>query len=92
MLMMLREKTAKGILISNREVIGPWDVAVNWLANKWAPEAATLGIFYYAHVMSPGIYAQRSFQMVHQSLHKYFEVQTFENETEAETWLQQVCS
>lgn len=91
-LLMLKKESCKGILNSNRELIGPWEVAINWLVQKWAPEASALGLVYYAHVLSPGIYGRRSFELMHHSLSKYFEVQTFENETEAETWLKQVCA
>lgn len=87
-LTMLREKPCVGLLNSNRELIGPWDVAVNWLAYKWVPEAKALGLRYYAHVLSPGIYGQRSFDLFYPTLEKEFETEAFEEEKSAEEWLQ----
>ncbi|WP_299826254.1 hypothetical protein [uncultured Pontibacter sp.] len=90
-LAMLRERPCQGLLNSNRELIGPWEVAVNWLAYKWAPQAKTIGLRYYAHVLSPGIYGKRSFDAVYPSLKSNFNAHAFESEDAAEVWLQSKC-
>lgn len=87
LLAMLQEKSCQGLLNSNRELIGPWEVAVNWLVNKWAPQAKALGIRHYAHVLSPGIYGQRSFESLYPSLKVYFHTISFNDESTAEEWL-----
>ena len=86
-LTMLRENPCQGILNSNRELIGPWEVAVNWLTHKWAPQATELGLRYFAHVLSPGIYGQRSYQSLAPDFDKQFNLRSFENEETAKDWL-----
>ncbi|WP_276499581.1 hypothetical protein [Pontibacter litorisediminis] len=90
-LAMLREKPCKGLLNSNRELIGPWDVAVNWLAYRWAPQAKALGLQHLAHVLSPGIYGQRSFKALYPNIKEQLDVKSFEDEKAAEAWLQLVA-
>ena len=87
-LAMLREKPCEGILNSNRELIGPWEVAVNWLTYKWGPQAKELGLRYFAHVLSPGIYGQRSFQSLSPAFKEQFNLRAFDNEATAQEWLQ----
>jgi hypothetical protein len=85
---MLRERPCAGLLNSNRELIGPWDEAVSWLARKWAPQAKALGLRRCAHVLSPGIYGRRSFEVLAPSLEGSFELGVFEEESGAKEWLQ----
>ncbi|GAB3538125.1 hypothetical protein GCM10027443_32480 [Pontibacter brevis] len=85
---MLREKPCQGVINSNRELIGPWEVAVSWLTYKWVPQAKALGLRYYAHVLSPGIYGRRSFEMFYPALKSAFETESFHDEKSAEEWLQ----
>lgn len=84
---MLRDKPCPAILNSNRELVGPWDVAVSWLKSRWAPQASELGVRYYAHVLSPGIFGKRSFEQLHPSLKAYFKVKSYEDESMAEEWI-----
>jgi hypothetical protein len=86
-LSMLRERPCQGILNSNRELIGPWDTAVNWLAFKWAPQAKSLGLCCFAHVLAPGIYGQRSFKALHPNLSRVLDVKSFDDEEGAIEWL-----
>ncbi|CAM3417043.1 SpoIIAA-like protein [Pontibacter korlensis] len=86
-LSMLQEKPCLGILSSNKELIGPWDSAISWLVYKWAPQAKELGLRYYAHVLSPGIYGQRSFQSLYPLFREYFNLRSFNDEQAAEEWL-----
>jgi hypothetical protein len=88
-LSMLREKACQGLLNSNRELVGPWEVGVNWLGHKWAPQVKALGLQYFAHVLSPGIYGQRSFQSLAPIIKLQFEVRSFDNEEGAEAWLEE---
>lgn len=84
---MLREMTCPAILNSNRELIGPWDNAVSWLAHKWAPQAKELGVQRIAHVLSHGIFGKRSFEKLTPELVPLFRVKTFEEENLAEKWI-----
>ncbi|SIQ63115.1 hypothetical protein SAMN05421545_0807 [Pontibacter lucknowensis] len=91
-LSMMRQKSSPGILNSNRELIGPWEAAVNWLAFKWAPQAKSLGLRYFAHVLSPGIYGQRSFKALFPNLREVLDVKSFDAEEGAEEWLRMKVS
>lgn len=86
-LTMLREESCLSILNSNRELIGPWEIAVNWMAYKWAPQAKALGTLYFAHVLSHGIFGKRSFEKLKPEMEKHFEVKSFEDEAVAEKWI-----
>ncbi|AMM52345.1 hypothetical protein TH61_15710 [Rufibacter sp. DG15C] len=86
-LAMLREKPCIAVINSNQELVGPWDVAVNYLANKWAPAAHALGLKYFAHIISPGIFGQRSFEQFEKSVLVPLTVKQFEGKPEAERWL-----
>ncbi len=86
-LSMLRKKSCQGLLVSNRELVGPWEVGVNWLSLKWTPQVKELGLRYYAHVDSPGIYGQRSFKAFTSTLKGEFVVKEFRDEEAAEVWL-----
>lgn len=86
-LAMLREVPCPAILNSNREVIGPWESAVSWLAYKWAPQAKALGVLYFAHVLSHGIFGKRSFEKLKPEFEPLFKVRHFEDEAVAEKWI-----
>jgi hypothetical protein len=86
-LAMLREKPCPRLLNSNRELVGPWEVAVSWLVYKWAPQANALGLRYFAHVLSPGVFGQRSFRSFQDMLKGELRVKGFEEEQKAEDWL-----
>ncbi|MFA1770414.1 hypothetical protein ACD591_03860 [Rufibacter glacialis] len=86
-LTMLREKSCPAILNSNRELIGPWESSANYMAQKWAPSAKRLGLQYFAHVLSPGIFGRRSFDLFLQLLTTPLTVKSFEDEETADAWL-----
>lgn len=86
-LKMLRERVCPGFLNSNRELVGPWEVAANWLAYKWVPQAKELGLENFAHVMSPGIYGQRSFKKFSEAVNTRMDIKAFEDEGAAKEWL-----
>ncbi len=88
-LALLRERPCRGLLNSNRELIGPWDMAVSYLAHRWAPAANALGLRYFAHVLSPGIFGQRSFDQFSKQLKDQLILKSFEEQSQAEQWLQQ---
>jgi len=89
LLTMLRQKPCQGLLNSNRELIGSWETAVSWLTHRWVPQAKASGLRYYAHVLSPGIYGRRSFDLFYPILQREFDLALFEDETSAIVWLQE---
>lgn len=88
-LAMLREKPCGGLLNINRELVGPWEVAVNWLVQRWVPQAKAHGLRYYAYVLGPGIYGRRSFNAFYELAKSELEIEVFTEETEAKAWLQE---
>ncbi|WP_266202460.1 hypothetical protein [Pontibacter kalidii] len=88
-LAMLQEKSCKGFLNSNRELVGPWEIAVNWLIQKWVPQAKAHGVRYYAYVQGPGIYGRRSFNAFYELAKHELEIKVFSEESEAEAWLRE---
>ncbi len=89
LLNMLRQNTCTALLNSNKELIGPWDDGALFLGNRWAIQARNLGLLYFAHVLSPGIYGQRSFAQFEAPAQHHFQIKTFNSEIEAASWLSQ---
>ena len=87
LLAMLRDKPCTALLNNNNELVGPWDVGVKWLAMKWAPQAKLFGLRYFAHVLSHGIFGQKSFQSLSPLIESKFDVRSFEDEAAAEEWI-----
>lgn len=87
LLNMLRQNPCTGILNSNKELIGPWDDGALFMGSRWAIQARNLGLQYFAQVLSPGIYGQRSFQQFQESAQHHFQIKTFNSDTEASAWL-----
>ena len=84
---LLREKPCTAMLNTNHELIGPWEFAVSWLVNKWAPQAKALGLRYFAHVLSHGIFGKRSFEKLKPELKVHLNVKSFEDIKMAEEWV-----
>lgn len=92
LLRMLREKPCRALLNSNQELIGPWEVAVPYMVSKWVPTACQLGLQYFAHVLSPGIFGKRSYEVFRRQIQEHLpqgklRLSSFEEEEMAETWL-----
>lgn len=86
-LAMLRQRPCPAILNSNKELIGPWDDGAIFLGGSWIKQAKLLGVKYFAHVLAPGIYGQRSFKIFEQAAQQHLPVEAFETDQEAENWL-----
>jgi hypothetical protein len=89
-LKMLLEKPCEKLLNDHHELIGPWNVANEWIVNEWTPKVRMMGLHYMAQVMAPGIYGQMSFQQLHQRIDDKFEIMMFNDEVTASMWLLQV--
>ncbi|NEM98370.1 hypothetical protein [Pontibacter burrus] len=87
LLHMLRKEACYAILNNNHEIVGPWDTGADWIAHRWAPQAKALGVKYFAHIMSYGIYGQNSFSTLQPQLEQLFEVEVFEDEGLARNWI-----
>jgi hypothetical protein len=87
-LSILKEQPCSKLLNCHKELIGPWDIANDWLTTVWAPAATSLGLRYMAHVLAPGIYGQKSFHLLHHRISDMMEIKVFEDVAEAQVWLE----
>ena len=75
------------LLNDNVQLRGPWFDSLDWLGEVWVPQAARLGLRYVAHVVQ----ADRRTDAIsaHFPLSLPFELQIFQDLTDARHWLQQ---
>jgi hypothetical protein len=80
--------TCTKMLNSNEKLQGSWDEANEWIANNWMPRALQGGLKYFAHVVSPDVFAQLAAETLEQNFKEAgFTMRTFGNRKEAESWL-----
>lgn len=84
---MLREKPCNKLLNSNKNVIGSWDMALDWVKSEWVPQAQALGLHYFAQVFPASYYATLTAGSLVQRINEDFEIRTFEDDAEAAVWL-----
>ncbi len=75
------------LLNDNREVVGPWDHAVEWIVMDWAPRALAQGLTHFANVVSPESMAALSAQAMHLGLGGRLVMRMFGNIDDAKAWL-----
>jgi hypothetical protein len=90
LLEMIKEKPCTKLLNCNKEVVGSWDMALEWAENEWAPQMRAAGLQYLAQVVPSSIYATLTIEALIQRIDDTFEIRTFENKTKAEAWLRSV--
>lgn len=83
----LRENRCSQMLNDNREVIGSWSSANDWIAQNWMPQALHLGLKRFAHMVSPGIFGQASAAEMVTRVGTQFEMRIFQDVELAKTWL-----
>ncbi|MEM9828987.1 MAG: STAS/SEC14 domain-containing protein [Bacteroidota bacterium] len=86
MLEQVKEKSCQKVLNDNRDVIGSWDEANEWIAQNWMPRALAAGLKKFAHVISPDIFSALSAEEMITQVNG-FEMRIFEDEEEAKSWL-----
>lgn len=84
---MVKEQPCSKLLNSNKQVIGSWDMALEWAENEWAPQMRAAGLKYLAQVVPTSIYATLTIQNLLQHIDDTFEIRTFEDDADAEAWL-----
>jgi hypothetical protein len=90
MLEILKEKPYSKLLNCNRNVVGSWDMALEWAENTWTPLMREAGLRYLAQVVPTSIYATLTIETLIQRIDKEFEIRIFEDVEEAEAWLRSV--
>jgi len=83
----LRENSCAYLLNDNRQVIGPWDHAVQWIATDWAPRAANQGLTHFANVVSPESMAALSAEAMYLGIGERLRIRMFGDIDAARAWL-----
>ena len=87
---MVRTSGCNKLLNSNKNVIGSWDMALEWAENVWAPAVRAAGLHYLAQVYPTSIYASMTIESLLPRIDGNFEIRTFDDEEDAENWLRSV--
>ncbi|GAA4029710.1 hypothetical protein GCM10022409_12450 [Hymenobacter glaciei] len=83
----LRENRCAHMLNDNREVIGSWNSANDWIAANWVPQVLALGLKRFAHIVSPGIFGQASAEEMVTRVGNQLEIRLFKDVALAKEWL-----
>ena len=83
----LREHRCAHMLNDNREVIGSWNSANDWIASNWMPQVLKLGLKRFAHIVSPGIFGQASAEEMVTRVGNQLEIRLFKDVELAKQWL-----
>ena len=83
----LRENPSPHMLNDNREVVGSWSKANDWIAQNWMPQALSIGLKRFAHIVSPGIFGQASAAEMITRVGNQFEMRLFQDIEKAKAWL-----
>jgi hypothetical protein len=83
----LREQACAYLLNDNRQVIGPWDHAVDWIVTDWAPRASTQGLTHFANVVSPESLAALSAEAMLLGIGNQLQLRMFGDIDAAQAWL-----
>lgn len=75
------------MLNDNRHVVGSWSGANDWIAQHWVPQALTLGLRRFAHIVSPGIFGQASAAELVTRVGTQLEMRLFQDVELAQAWL-----
>ncbi|MCC9169107.1 hypothetical protein [Pontibacter harenae] len=90
LLEMIMEKPCRMLLNSNKNVVGSWDMALEWAEVEWAPQMRSAGLRYLAQVVPSSIFASLTIDSLVLRIGDEFEIRTFEEEADAEAWLKSV--
>jgi hypothetical protein len=85
----LQENRCAYLLNDNRQVLGPWDHAVEWVVTNWAPRAIAQGLTHFANVVSPESLAAGSARAMALGLEGQLQMHTFTTIEDAQAWLRE---
>ena len=85
----LREDPCPHMLNDNRNIVGSWGSANDWIAKHWVPQALTLGLKRFAHIVSPGIFGQASAAEMVTRVGTQLEIRLFQDFELAKAWLRE---
>ena len=76
-------------LNDNRQVIGVWDEAMNWIENVHFPKMEEVGLKKFAHVVSSDVFANLSAAIFSAKARRILDVKLCQSYEEAIKWLQE---
>ncbi len=85
----LRDNHCAHMLNDNREIIGSWNSANDWIAANWVPQVLALGLKRFAHIVSPGIFGQASAEEMVTRVGTQLEIRLFGDLDLAVAWLRE---
>lgn len=85
----LRDNACRYLLNDNREVVGPWDHAVEWIVTDWAPRAIAQGLTHFANVVSHESMAAQSAETMRLGVEGQLQMRMFGDIAEAQEWLRE---
>jgi hypothetical protein len=83
----LQEVHCPYMLNDNRQLVGSWAAATDWIARHWVPQAQALGLKRFAHIVSPGIFGQASAAELVTRVGNRLEIRVFDDVDAAKRWL-----
>ena len=84
---MLQKFDCSKLINDNRELVGRWTDANDWIENDWTPRAVSGGLRYFAHIVSPGVLAEASAINLQERVHGKFNMKLFSDVELAKDWL-----
>ena len=85
----LRDNSSLNMLNDNRNVVGSWSSANEWIAQNWVPQVLHLNLRRFAHIVSPGIFGQASAAEMVTRVGTQLEMRLFEDIELAKAWLRE---
>ncbi|RYD69474.1 MAG: hypothetical protein EOP53_27100 [Sphingobacteriales bacterium] len=85
----MKQTNCTNLLNDNREIIGSWDQANDWIEKEWMPKALGLGLRQFAHVVSNGVFGELSAKEMQTRVGDKFEMRLFNDIDTAKSWLLQ---
>lgn len=86
-LKLLEKSGCKRFLNDNRDVLGHWSDANDWIAEVWIPRAMELGLRKFAHILSHYRFGQTSAEQMQLNVGDAFQMHLFKDEDLARAWL-----
>jgi hypothetical protein len=90
LLEMMQHRPCPKLLNCNRNVIGAWDMALDWAEKEWTPQMKKAGLRCLAQVVPTSIFAAMTIESLIYKIDNEFEIRTFESDAAAIAWLRSV--
>lgn len=85
----IKDSGYQSLINDNRQVIGDWRVANDWIMNDWLPLALENNLQKFAHILSPYYYGKLSAEDLQSRIGGQLEMKIFQNEEEAKKWIRE---